>query len=783
MVNKRYNEEMKRDEKSMEAFRQVLQEDLKHPVYLTPEEVRGGWCDLFPALATSLPAPFPIFGRDEERVVTWGYPILLSDGVLKLRRDLDALIKAEMEYRVRPQKGNGDEKQRMLAQRERYHKSISATLQNVFMNDYHRGLVDLFLLFHSGEVCRALAKVPRYSAVRGRPGLEDQRHGIATVVADLLRRAALTAVDHLRKLAEVQVIPTVTPLLGIICQDHLLLAEIRPPNRLSELSGFLQTRFRQNADAVETANSEVLERLRDLVSRQSEVGNLLGLAVGSRLRLDRPESLLEPRLLDAISTSGLADSIHLSRVQMDLLRDLGMRLKTFELLAALRRRILPMRRQGTTLVLAGPSSATPIAKTTRPYDFTAPGVVDSSVRRFGLIYDLSNFTTVLEEVRKAGRMAEERALQFMYIFQNRLEAIRLRRRLTFEKFLGDGAFYTSRRALRVIAAACEIQQVYEQLRGVGFPFNHGIRIAVNYGVFRLLPMLHPGPETKRFEFFGHGIVELARLTTGKSTREISDIAEFLVHSGYDPGEVDLFLSPLVSARSGHEDISTRPYAATIDSHGELVNEGIVVALPFIEELELELDAAKLIVATVDNARWAFFPLDPGLPDTLYAGLRYLGVARLKGLPPQELAEALVCTELPADAEEIDFERPLIGLLRRLTQGEDSEAEPSPDDLSSIGTNLLVITYLLEDGSRKWIFGEYRDTDDVILHAIQVPMQTPELKPGEPMEMWLFRNRFELARVYEGLRRENSGITAPLPTLRGRAGYLACFLAAPHRALG
>ena len=87
-----------------------------------------------------------------------------------------------------------------------------------------------------------------------------------------------------------------------------------------------------------------------------------------------------------------------------------------------------MQKQGVSLVLTGSSSATPIAKTTRPYNFTAPGVIDSAVRRFGLIYDLSNFTTVLEEVRKAGRMAEERALQFMYVFQNRLEAIRRRRR-------------------------------------------------------------------------------------------------------------------------------------------------------------------------------------------------------------------------------------------------------------------------------------------------------------------------------------------------------------------
>ncbi len=655
----------------MEAFRHVLQEDLQHPLYLTPDEVGGGWCRLFPALATSLPAPFPIFGRDEERVVTWAYPLLLSDGVLKLRRDLDSLVNAEVEYRLQPQTADGDHKRNMVVCRERYHKSISTTLENVFMNDYHRGLVDLFLLFHSGEVIRTLSKVPKMSQGLRKwgstPDIAGIRQDISAVIADLLRRAALSAVDRLKQLAEVQVTPALTPLLGIICQDQLLLMESRPPSDLGQLSGYLQSRFRQNANAVTEANREVLERLKDLVARQPEVGNLLRLAVGSSLRLDRQQTLLEPRLLDAIRTGGLAETLNLSVMQMDLLRDLGLRLKTFELLATLRRRILPMQRQGTTLVLAGASSATPIAKTTRPYDFTAPGVVDSSVRRFGLIYDLSNFTAVLEEVRKTGRMAEERALQFMYVFQNRLEAIRLRRRLTFEKFLGDGAFYTSRRALRVIAAACEIQDVYDQLRNIGFPFNNGIRIALNFGVYRLLPMLHPGPEAKRFEFFGHGIVELARLTTGKSAREVSDISEFLIHSGYDAAKVDAFLAPLSSARSSNEKMTTRPYTATLDAHGELINEGIVVALPFLEELELELEIEGLVVVTMDNFKWVLVPIDPDLPDSLWVGLRYLGVARLKGLPPQELAEAVVWKTLPSESERMPFERPLIGLLRRLNQ--------------------------------------------------------------------------------------------------------------------
>lgn len=776
---------MVRDEKSLDAFAHVLQEDLQHPQYLTPEEVEGGWCDLFPALATSLPAPFPIFSRDEERVVTWGFPILLSEGALKLRRDLEGLIRTEVEHRSSAHTVDEELKRSLQACRERYLNSVSRTLENVFMNDYHRGLVDLFLLFHSQEVVRALAQAPAARAgARDADPVADPRYALAAVVADLLRRAAMAAVNRLHQLAEVQVTPALTPLLGVICQDHLLLVEPRPPRDLTQLRTYLQLRYRQSADALVTANQRVLARLGELVARQPEVGNLLRLAVGSSLKLERTESLLEPRLLDAIRNAGLAETLHLSVVQMDLLRDLGLRLKSFELLAALRRRILPMQRQAGALTLAGPSSATPIARTTRPYDFTAPGVVDSAVRRFGLIYDLSNFTAVLEEMRKEGRMAEERALQFMYVFQNRLEAIRLRRRLTFEKFLGDGAFYTSRRALRVIAAACEIQSVYEQLRSIGFPFNHGIRIALNFGVYRLLPMLHPGPEAKRFEFFGHGIVELARLTTGKSAREISDIAEFLIHSGYEPRAVESFLAPLSSVRSGLDQHASRRYAATIDGHGELINEGIVVAFPFLEELQHELELEELAVVENDSLQWLLLPIDPALPDTLYVGLRHLGVARLKGLPPQELAEAVVWRQRPPEAAAVPFEGSLIESLRRLVQTDDRRRpDGAGDPQGTIAENLLVVTYVLEDGTRKWVFGEYRTADDVLLHALQVPIRTPELEASEPMEMWLFRNRFELARVYEGLRRESGGIATPLATLRNRNACLACFLAAPHRGLG
>jgi hypothetical protein len=52
---------------------------------------------------------------------------------------------------------------------------------------------------------------------------------------------------------------------------------------------------------------------------------------------------------------------------------------------------------------------------------------------------------------------------------------------------------------------------------------------------------------------------------------------------------------------------------------------------------------------------------------------------------------------------------------------------------------------------------------------------------EPLETWLFRNRFELDRLYRGARRSDVGITIPVAPLRQRDSYVGCFLAAPYKA--
>ncbi len=771
---------------SEQSFQRVLTEDLRPAAYLTPEDIRGGWQQLFPELARCLPAPYPIFGTDEERIITFGYPILVSEGMWKLRRELDRLVELETAFRIAGPSESVD-KERVATQRDRYLRAASTIIENVLMNDYGRGLSEIFLLFHSGDVVRSLGQVAKQIQLKwpntGRAAAEETRLFIAGVFGELIQRAAVRAAERLRELAEGPSGLRLSPVLTAVCNDQLLLSESRAPAQLDHLSGYFRYRLRQELPALVATCEHALRKLSDLIKRHPEIGSLLASSGAGKLRLDHIKTLLDPALLNALDTAKLAASLDLTSKQVRFLRELGLRLKSFELLSTLRRRIQPMERRGAQLVLSGLSSATAIAPSTRPFDFASPGVVESLVRRCGLVYDLSNFTAVLETVRKEGRVAEEKALQFMYVFQNRLEEIRRRKVLNFEKFLGDGALYSSRRAVRVLAAACEIQIVYDHLRSSGFPFDQGIRMALNFGTYRLLPMFNRGSGPLRFEFFGHGIVELARLTTGKSTREVDEIAEFLVHAGYDPSRVDDFLAPLVAARGGHNTAVERKYAATIDARGELINEGIVLTPSFLEELERDLEGSPAGVITFDGLDWLVIQLDANDPDTLHVGMRMLGVARLKGLSPQELVEAVVWENLPGEPRPLGSVRHLLELLRRIDNRDRDQSEDETTPAPEVPEDIVVVTYLGDDHQRQWVFGRYRDSDDVILNAVQIPIKTPELGRDEPLETWLFRSRYELVRLYEGILRSTPGKPTPLSTLRGHDGFMSCFLAAPHRAPG
>ncbi len=760
----------------------LLGRALGTPVYLSPGEARGGWKNLFPEMASTLPAPYPIFSPDEERIVAWGYPILVTESLGRLRKELAELVAAEVRYRLESAPAGGGGKQKVMALRRRFLEGTRVLMANTLLADYGRGLFEVLALHLSREMAAAASGIPRVIR-ETRPELERReadalRFAVASVFADLLKRSAHEAGDQLRAMARNDIPVHRLHLLAALCSDVLPLALARPPETPLALEPFLATWGARPREGLLARAADAVASLEDLLAGRPELAAALRLILGEELDPHAPGSPVRPVLWRALREMGLLGRMGIAPGESEALERLGLTLKRFELVAALRSHLRPVRSEGTGLCLANTRPPVPIARSTRPFDFARPGVVDTSVRRFGLVYDLTAFTQTLEMVRRQGRRAEERALRFMFVFQQRVEEIRARRRLTFEKFLGDGAFYSSRRALRTLAAAAEIQVLYDGLRNEGFPFASGIRMALNFGTYHLLPMLQAGGGAGRFEFFGHGVVELARLTTGKSEREVDEIAEFLIHQGYSPAAVDDFLGPLMKARGGGAPPSGRRYVARLDDHGELHNEGIVLTAAFVEELDRELGDGTLLVAESEEAPWVVVPLEEDSSAPLYVGLSHLGVARLKGLPPLEIVEAIVWPGPPAHAASAPAGRPLLSLLRQLANREDEEARPPECEVPA---DVVVATYLDGRGRRTWLFGRYRDSDDLLVEAISVPLTPPDLERGEPLEMWLFRNRHELYRLYEGLcRREGGGSAVPLESLRHNDGYLGCFLTAPHR---
>src|SRR5207237_8760508 len=105
------------------------------------------------------------------------------------------------------------------------------------------------------------------------------------------------------------------------------------------------------------------------------------------------------------------------------------RMREFAVLKQLRRGIVWMVMGSDGSVCAADKlSGIAYSRSTRPLDFGRPGVLDPMVHRFGLIYDISNFTETLGNIRRAGRKEEINSYRQMLLFQRRLETIAQRHR-------------------------------------------------------------------------------------------------------------------------------------------------------------------------------------------------------------------------------------------------------------------------------------------------------------------------------------------------------------------
>ncbi|MEA2695093.1 MAG: hypothetical protein QOJ16_4480, partial [Acidobacteriota bacterium] len=553
------------------------------------EEVRR----LLPDLDKALPQPRPVFLEDESATPAKGFPILMSPGMEALRNALKQYLLAEESVQLAILSRETHDRKQYAASWDHYKALFLRASENATNASYGRQYPAVFWLHHSLEVARLLKETPKRIL---RQNLEiGRRHGDQIkyrVLERYLDRVLATTYDLVQRLAGAteEVEEELFPRLLTRMRDNVLLfTEDHISHDLSELgsyfNGYLKIdgrNLRQRLDELGRWHTEQLETDREL---RTTALHLLGVD-------PRPGT---PAARDLLNRMGYLSFLTTRRTYnrdrllppelVQVWESLLVKLKEFELFHGVRRTLLPVEakdgglifREGTAgrIALGGERRLSPA---TRPLDFMQSWVVDPRVDRDGLIYDISEFSQTISVLHRAGNESQDEAFRMMFRFQRRINRLARAHRAKLEKYLGDGAFYSSREAANLLVCAIHLQRYYEEALAQGFAFDRGLRIALNYGHYRLIPMGGAGPEEgERYEFFGHGLVELSRLVSGKATREIEEVKNLLINQGYPEPAVQRFFAPIVHGNLDlvDKDEEARRFHAYIDQNDNLVNQGLV----------------------------------------------------------------------------------------------------------------------------------------------------------------------------------------------------------------
>ena len=647
--------------------------------FLTPLHYAQTLEDLFPRSESLLPQPYNIFPADETQPAVLGFPLTETPVIKELDAKLDRWLTDEVAWQVTRKP---DAKEKAQLSLTGYLTQVLKVSENAMMsnllNDYHA----VFWLAHSFDLARNFASIPRrvsaIDAQAGRTQGDAMKYRIyakwTLETRELMTQLAAKAASILdgeeqRALA----------FFRLLQDDVLILTEefIGPDLRevRSFINGYLRRDFQAFRDAFEklrSAATELLQRDRSFAAALPFLGGTNDQGITVALLLD---PLFQSFLFDHPSVQNA-----INREDREQFQLITRRVREFAVLNQLRRAIIWMTMTSDGDVLAADKrTATAYSRSTRPLDFGLPGVIDPMVHRFGLIYDISSFSETLGNIRRGGRKEEINSYRQMLVFQRKLEAIAERHLLQFEKYLGDGAFYTTRRALRLVRAAVEIQRFYAEMRKKGFAFNKGLRIALNFGYYRLLPMRGAGSE-RITEFYGPGIVELSRLTTGKANKEIEEFASFLVAHGYNQQKVQLFFAPLAGGADVIDHAQhAREFYAYVNSNGHLVNEGIVASTSILQELSNELQGEGQQLYRLQTSWATYVGFTPALADVEYIGVKLIGMVSLKGLDQVEIGEIVPFAPGEVEANTLGTGDPLVAALRQqfharngVTAAEESE---------------------------------------------------------------------------------------------------------------
>jgi hypothetical protein len=621
-----------------------------------------------------LPVPAKIFLVDESAPKGYGFPLARSPMVDELETRLQRWLTSEVNAR----NAEGTARSRLVDLLGQYREHAVKLARNAadssILADYHSA----FWLLHSQQVARALAGVVHQVLDTGasREDAERLKYSLHEKWSSAIRESIRPS-----------------GFLELLLENPLLVAEELVGPDLRELRGYFSW-MRREYSVFRRAFDDMRNQAQELVSKDKLFRRAL-------ILLGYPDSILPAlAILDPRVRQLLADHPAFRPVQdQSLIETLSRRALELFIVQALRRSIVWMKTTEEGENLGDDAAGAVYSRAIRPMNFGRRGVVEPVVFRYGLVYDITSFTETLGEIARGGKGEEQSSYRQMLEFQRELAAITRKHGLQFEKFLGDGAFYTSRKATRVVEAAVEIQRFYSSVRAKGFAFNKGMRMALNYGYYRLLPMQVSSDGGQIIEFYGPGIVELSRLTTGKTTKELEDIQHLLLSHGYDQNEVYRFFSPLARSVDHTDDAQQqREFYAYVNESGHLINEGIVVSIPFLRQLSTELteDAHKIYRL---RAPWSVY-LGVSVNDLGgYIGIRLLGSVTLKGIGSQDIGELVWLTSDVAEISVLDEPKPLLQLLqqernrnaaRNVRASETFDADAGTSDLVVAQTQSVIL---------------------------------------------------------------------------------------------
>jgi hypothetical protein len=612
---------------------------------------------LLPDLQRALPTPQPIFLEDEGATPLQGYPVLLSAGMVALAAALRQYIHCEEIVQLAIQRRDTYDRKHYSAAWEHYRTLLARASENATISNYGRLYPAVFWLHHSTDVARLLRDTPKRIL---REDLEiGRRHGDAIkyrVFDRFLDRVLESTYDLVQKVAGAteEVEEELFPRLLTRMRDNVLVfTEDHIGPDLAELGSYFTGYLKIDGREIRQRLAELTLWLTEQLACDHELRSIAVNLYHVEPPPDARDLLNRPGFLSFLVTRPSYNPLRLlPPILVQVWESLLLKLKEFELFHALRRSLLRVEVQPDGRMVAReplgirgtPRTAIALSPVTRPLDFMQPWVVDPRVERFGMIYDISEFSQTISYLQRSASEHQDEAFRAMFRFQRRVNRLASSHRAKLEKYLGDGAFYSSREAVNLLICAIHLQRYYEQAVREGFAFDRGMRIALNFGSYRLIPMGSGSrPEGERYEFFGHGMVELSRLVTGKATQEIDEVKTMLIAQGYPEPTVHRFFAPLAATDLDVVDKSeeSRRFYAYINRNGTLHNNGLVATGSYVARLDQEIGPGALTRGTDGERSYVVFHLDDGA-ERLPVGLRKLGTARLKGLerlPVYEIVDA------------------------------------------------------------------------------------------------------------------------------------------------